>query len=189
MLIRLILTPVSAPKRSLTHNVRNLPSYLCPTTLIIPTILHSLVSPTISHSMPLMLRSHLAVDPVLSPGKHSFAKLFSRTLELFIKLPLETVLRRGQMSVLSSVSYRQEVGDFQTMVKIGPYKGVLGTMWSITREEGTSQVPVTKNGKSVQRRGQGVEGLWRGWRVGMWGLLGVWGANAIGPSGNGGGEF
>ena len=188
-MIRLILTPVSAPKRSLTHNVRNLPSYLCPTTLVIPTILYSLVTPAISHSTPLLLRSHLAIDPILNPNKHSIAKLFSRTLELFIKLPLETVLRRGQMSVLSSAPYRQEVGNFQTMVRTGPYKGVVGTMWSIAREEGISQEPVAKKGKPVERRGQGIEGLWRGWRVGMWGLLGVWSANALGPSGNGGGEF
>jgi fusion and transport protein UGO1 len=43
--------------------------------------------------------------------------------------------------------------------------------------------------KKANKKGQGLEGLWRGWRVGMWGLVGVWGASAIGGSGNAGGEF
>ena len=30
-------------------------------------------------------------------------------------------------------------------------------------------------------------GLWRGWRVGFWGLVGVWGAAACGGGGGGGG--
>jgi len=45
-------------------------------------------------------------------------------------------------------------------------------------------------GKDSQRRkGQGVEGLFRGWRVGMWGLVGVWGAATLGGVGGKGGEF
>lgn len=79
------------------------------------------------------------------------------------------------------------------MVEIGPYRGVLGTMWSIVREEGTSSQEVSvgskKKGKKIERKGQGIEGLWRGWRVGMWGLVGVWGARAMGGGGSSGGEF
>jgi mitochondrial fusion and transport protein UGO1 len=59
-------------------------------------------------------------------------------------------------------------------------------MWSIVKEEGTS---VTRKEKAVAlvgrhprraRKGQGIEGLYRGWRVGMWGLVGVWGASFVG---------
>jgi fusion and transport protein UGO1 len=85
----------------------------------------------------------------------------------------------------------------QTMVEVGPYRGVLGTMWSIVREEGTSSQEMAvgagagkmmKRGKKPDRKGQGIEGLWRGWRVGMWGLIGVWSAKAMSSS-NTGGEF
>lgn len=31
-----------------------------------------------------------------------------------------------------------------------------------------------------RRKGQGVEGLYRGWRVGMWGLVGIWGTGFLG---------
>lgn len=42
--------------------------------------------------------------------------------------------------------------------------------------------------KERRKQGQGMQGLWRGWRVGMWGLVGMWGANAFG-GGNGVSEF
>jgi fusion and transport protein UGO1 len=31
--------------------------------------------------------------------------------------------------------------------------------------------------------------LWRGWRVGMWGLVGMWTAKSLGGNGSSGGEF
>lgn len=30
-----------------------------------------------------------------------------------------------------------------------------------------------------KRKGQGVEGLYRGWRVGLWGLVGIWGTSFV----------
>ncbi|CAG8980078.1 hypothetical protein HYALB_00013480 [Hymenoscyphus albidus] len=189
---KLVVTPVSTPKRSLSHNLRNLPSYICPATLMIPTVLHSLVTPTINHSTPLLLRSHLGIDPVLTPATYSMANFLSKTVELFLKLPLETVLRRGQISVLASPLHITEDGKaLETVVEPGPYTGVFGTMWSIVYEEGGSEpepevvpaIRVTRKNKKAPRKGQGFEGLWRGWRVGMWGLVGMWGARAMGGSG------
>lgn len=102
------------------------------------------------------------------------------------------------MAVLASPEYTtEESTEPEPMVPIGPYKGVLGTLWSITREEGTSvketdPVPggakVLKKNKKAARKGQGVQGLWRGWRVGVWGLVGVWSARAMSGGGSGG-EF
>lgn len=67
-------------------------------------------------------------------------------------------------------------------------------MYNIISEEGTRapKAVATAAGASVTvrgrtKKGQGVGGLWRGWRVGMWGLVGVWGASALG--GGVGGEF
>lgn len=91
--------------------------------------------------------------------------------------------------------------EMQTVVEVGPCKGLFGTMHSIIYEEG-ERGPVAemgKVGKGVQsvkggriaqrRKGQGWEGLWRGWRVGLWGLVGVWGAATLGGVGSKGGEF
>lgn len=85
----------------------------------------------------------------------------------------------------------------RTVVDVGPYKGVFGTMWTIANEEGV-RVQEAKTGMGLTpmkpkerkvRKGQGVAGLWRGWRVGMWGLVGVWGAGALGTGSGSGGEF
>ncbi|KAK4690934.1 hypothetical protein P7C71_g5962, partial [Lecanoromycetidae sp. Uapishka_2] len=118
-----------------------------------------------------------------------------------VKLPIETVLRRGQMDIARSTSKGKEM---QTVVEVGSYKGLFGTMHSIIYEEGergvptelvkgTSGAPAVKAGKlghdRKKRKGQGFEGLWRGWRVGMWGLVGVWGAATLGGAGAKGGEF
>ena len=82
--------------------------------------------------------------------------------------------------------------EFETIVPVGEYNGIIGTMWYIAREEGVREEVSSKKGKSkgkvTKRKGQGVEGLWRGWRVGMWGLVGVWGAGMMGGGANGG-EF
>jgi fusion and transport protein UGO1 len=175
-----------------------LPSYFCPTPLMLPTILHSLITPAISHSTPHLLRSQFGIDPVLTPTTYGVCKFLCQIGELFVKLPFETVLRRGQVAVLASPVHSTDANELQTTVDIGPYKGVVGTMWSIAREEGiygqeasiaTGGVKAIKRGKKAEKRGQGIEGLWRGWRVGMWGLVGVWGARAMGTNGSNGGEF
>lgn len=86
------------------------------------------------------------------------------------------------------------VGMGKTVVPVGPYKGVMGSIWYIVREEGI-RIPVSAQvaaglgagelRKQPPRKGQGIGGLWRGWRVGFWGLVGMWAAGAVGGSGDG----
>lgn len=117
-----------------------------------------------------------------------------------MKLPIETVLRRGQMSVVSSSKYIGNEKGLETIVDVGPYRGTLATMWLIAHEEGVSlgkengigkpgARAVKKSGRLGERKGQGIEGLWRGWRVGIWGLVGIWGAAVLGGAANSSGEF
>lgn len=194
------MTSTSAPKRGFLHNCRLLPSYFCPLSLVLPTILHSIVSPLMTQSTSLLLRYRLAIDPVLTPITFSVATFCTSTVELFLKLPIETVLRRGQMSAVSSSKYLGGGKRLETIVDVGQYRGTLGTMWLIAQEEGvslgkenvamkTGARGIKKFGRHGERRGQGIEGLWRGWRVGIWGLVGVWGAAALGGAANSGGEF
>lgn len=80
--------------------------------------------------------------------------------------------------------------ELRTVVDVGPYTGVFGTMWSVAKEEGVREPKVGLTPiKTKQVREQGIQGLWRGWRVGMWGLVGVWGASALGGGSATGGEF
>lgn len=172
------------------------------------------------------MRTKFKIDSEISPTTFSLAKFLSATAALFINLPLETVLRRGQVAVLSQPEYVRAVEDppqsspvgkggkktkegtapaaseLETIVPVGKYDGVFGTMYTIVNEEGSraaitaprpsaaaSRKVKSKPGvvESVYRRGQGVEGLWRGWKVSWWGLIGLWGAAVVG--GGGDGEF
>ena len=232
---RLIVTPISSAPRSIYPCLSLLPSISISSNLLPATLLHACVPTLVSSSTPLVLRSTLSIDPIVTPTAYSFSTFLASTAELFIRLPLETVLRRGQVAVLQdnenrrlAAEYRQEpqrasasnsyfsgyesqysepvlkkpVEDsslrrFHTIIDPGPYRGVLGTIWFVMREEGITTVgPTATKAASAQkmgfqrpvrtRKGQGVHGLWRGWRVGVWGLIGIWGAAAMG---GGGGEF
>lgn len=165
------------------------------------------------------------IDSEISPTAFSLAKFCSSTVALFVNLPLETVLRRGQVEVLSQPEYLRVVDEcsspvrksskrssddrtsittqeLEPIVPPGKFNGVFGTMHTIVYEEGSRALPAlpvsakpkgaAKKGKpkvaeTVYRRGQGVEGLWRGWKVSWWGLVGLWGAAVVG--GGGDGEF
>lgn len=76
----------------------------------------------------------------------------------FSRLPLETVLRRAQATIGTP---GQSGPPEKTLVPVGRYVGVVGTMWLIIKEE--------------QGEGGlgGVEGLFRGWRMGFWPEVGL----------------
>lgn len=186
-----------------------------------PTVLHSLIHPVVNLTTPLVLRTRFMIDHEVSPITFSIAKFCSSTVALFVKLPLETVLRRGQVAVLSSPEYLAAFNDdgsgspaakgkrlggkeLETIVPAGRFDGVFGTMRAIVSQEGSRAVTPTATGvgkgaaanrrmtkrgivETVSRRGQGLEGLWRGWKVSWWGLVGLWTAGVVG--GGGDGEF
>ena len=256
---RLIITPVGRQPRRALSLLRSLPSYVCSPVLVLPTVLHSLIHPLLTLSTPLVLRTRFQVDRDASPVAFSLAKFCSSSLALFVKLPLETVLRRGQAALVSSPEYVRalepvllpsttpgaaragakpgqaasalgmsasassstSLSPMEVIFPLGRYNGVLGTMTHILWEEGTSPVPSLASSSSsgvvddfyqvkaranskkkttatttttfgtkttaatAFRRGQGIEGLWRGWKVSWWGLVGLWTAAAVGGGGDG----
>ncbi|MCJ1259443.1 mitochondrial fusion and transport protein ugo1 [Lignoscripta atroalba] len=215
---KLILTPSTHPPRSLVPTLQSLPSWTLPLSIAPVTFLHSTLPTLISASTPLFLRSRLGIDPLLTPNMYTIATFVSQVFELGIRLPIETVLRRGQIAVINplsrpptpetstlSKSLAKRSSSVQTVVEIGPYRGLVGTIYHIVFEEGerggradvvrgTGGAPALKvgavgQGQQRRRKGQGLEGLWRGWRVGMWGLVGMWGATTLGGLGGKGGEF
>ncbi|KAL8743296.1 MAG: hypothetical protein Q9190_004338 [Brigantiaea leucoxantha] len=199
--IKLMLTPSTHPPRSVWSTLKSLSSWTMPVSIAPVTFLHSTLPTLTSASLPLFLRSKVGIDPLLTPNLYAIATFIGQGLELGLRLPIETVLRRGQLAHARSTVKGREM---QTVVEVGPYKGLLGTMYSIVYEEGegirrppsgneirtTAAGQPTRTGREpLKRRGQGFEGLWRGWRVGMWGLIGVWGATTLGGVGSKGGEF
>ncbi|KAI0835203.1 mitochondrial fusion and transport protein Ugo1 [Hypoxylon sp. FL0890] len=200
---RLIVTAIGRGSRRTLASLKALPSWFCPPSLLAPTILNSLIHPFLTLSTPLVLRTQFLIDREQSPMTFSVAKFCTSCASLFIKLPLETVLRRGQVAVLAEPAYLEaldESGTMETIVPPGPYNGVLGTMYTIVAEEGSRAVAATikapprgrkaktpKAADVIYKKGQGLDGLWRGWKVSWWGLVGLWTAGVAG--GGGEGEF
>lgn len=181
---RLIVAPTSHPPRGLIQNLRQLPSLLAPSKLWLPTALYHGIPQTFSAFSPLFLRRQFRMAPELTPSLWSLAAFTTSLTDLFLRLPLETLVRRAQVSTL-----RNAEPNLPTVVEPAPYTGVWATVYSIIYLEGET---TTKDSKSMIRirRGQGAAGLVRGWRIGFWGLVGVWGGGALGPGeSKGRGEF
>ncbi|KAJ9639986.1 hypothetical protein H2199_006219 [Coniosporium tulheliwenetii] len=91
--------PNNLPPRAILPSVRALPSYILP----LPPHPHA---PALDDPNPhLRLRAprpplHPRNRPLLTPSTYSLASFASSIVELFAKLPLETVLRRGQIQHL-----------------------------------------------------------------------------------------
>ena len=172
---RLIVTPISSAPRGLLQNLRGLPSLVAPSSLWLPTALFHTIPNLFSAASPLFLRRQFRITPEITPALWSLASFTATLTELFLRLPLETILRRAQVS-----SLKQSHPDTSLIIESAPYVGVWGTVYSILYVEGETTTK-RSNGMLRTRRGQGIAGLVRGWRVGFWGLVGVWGAGAIGP--------
>ncbi|KAL4788456.1 hypothetical protein BJX76DRAFT_116343 [Aspergillus varians] len=207
----LILTPVTHGPRSLLRSIRQLPTpnYTIPAHLVPITILHSSLPNLIITSTPLILKSYLSLDPVLQPSTWNLLSFVGSGIEQAIRFPLETVLRRAQVATFTSPSIRQscagplrpigadaaaQAAEVETIVPTPQtYRGVISTMWGIVYEEGAQPSPEAQRaqellGKPVphrKRQGQGIQGLYRGWRIGMWGVAGNLGLSLLanGPGG------
>ena len=190
---RLILTPSTDEPRTLLGTLKTLsPPYLIPTHLLPITFLTSTLPTLLSTTTPLFLRTYLHLDPNLNPTPWSIASFASSALDLSIRFPLETVLRRAQIATwtapnLQPPSSQSKRKAITTIVPVPQsYRGVLPTLYSIVREEGYSESAKDKTaalmGKAPRRKrkGQGIEGLYRGWRIGLWSLVGIWGTGFVG---------
>ncbi|KAE8367398.1 hypothetical protein BDV27DRAFT_72767 [Aspergillus caelatus] len=206
----LILTPVTHGPRSLIRAIRQIPTPNCtvPPHLVPITILHSSLPNFITTTTPLFLKSYLSLDPILNPSMWNLFTFMGSGLELAIRFPLETVLRRAQIATFTSPSLRQqstsglrsvkpseavtEAPEVETIVPTPrTYRGIVGTMWGIVYEEGVQPNPEAERAQALfnkpialrKRQGQGIHGLYRGWRIGMWGIAGIWGASFLGNAG------
>ncbi|KAL9080622.1 MAG: hypothetical protein Q9159_007565, partial [Coniocarpon cinnabarinum] len=97
---RLMLTPTTSTKRSILPCLRDLTSWACPTAILPTTLIHSTLPSLFSTLTPLGLRNVAGIDPVITPAAYSTYTFLASTAELFVRLPVETVLRRGQMQVV-----------------------------------------------------------------------------------------
>ncbi|KXL47923.1 hypothetical protein M433DRAFT_142183 [Acidomyces richmondensis BFW] len=143
--------------------IRRLPSWFPPLRLWISTVLPHVLPALFAAGVPILLRRRFGWSPERTPAIWSLVALGVGWGEVAVRLPFEVV---GRRAIMWGWGGRQE-GQEDWVVPVGTYEGIWGTL-----------------------RGVGWEGLWRGWRVGFWGVLGVWAAGVVGPAeGKGRGEF
>ncbi|KAH3666422.1 hypothetical protein WICMUC_005690 [Wickerhamomyces mucosus] len=167
---RLIVTKVDNTERSFRNSIKNLNFYTIPISLIIPTILNSLANKFLKKFTPYLLFIKFGIESYGSPTIYSTISLISSILELFIKLPIETLLRRAQVSYLlknssnSNNCLKIKDADNELIVKFAGYSGVFTTLYDIFYNDGENR---------------GLEAIFRGWRVGLLNILGSWGLEIL----------
>lgn len=146
--IKLILSPITSKPRGLWPTLNTLPTgYTCPTNLLLPTCLYSAMEPVFDNGTLIFLKRKLNLDLETDGTSASILSTFISVMRIFIEIPIETVLRRGQADAAK---------PDKTIVTTGKYSGFFGTLWMIVKEEQAAG-------------GKGTEGLFRGWRFEMWG--------------------
>lgn len=124
--VRAILLPSGHRAKPLEHGLR------IPGRLVIPTLIDR--------------ASSVGLTYLLSSIYEPFASL----VQLVVKLPVETVLRRAQAQYVTDGKAEKSI------VPLAAYTGLSTPWWIVTQERA------------------GVAGLYRGWKAGVWGALGVW---------------
>lgn len=165
---KLVVTSINHNERSIRNSIKNLRYFTCPISLIIPTILNSLANNVFKKLTPYLLFVKFGIDAYGSPIWYSTISLFSNIVELFVRLPVETLLRRAQVSFLLKRSENGNVmkieNEDQLIVGFGGYSGLFKTFYDIYHSSGENS---------------GFEGLFRGWRVGLLKILGSWGLSLL----------
>ncbi|KZZ95071.1 Mitochondrial carrier domain protein [Ascosphaera apis ARSEF 7405] len=106
----LMLTPAGHGPRSLIRAIKKLPSpyYMIPSHLITVTVFASTLPNLIANSAPILFRNYLSLDPYTNSSAWSLLTFMASGLELAVRYPLETVLRRAQIATYTSPALRQQ---------------------------------------------------------------------------------
>ncbi|KAK3844447.1 MAG: mitochondrial carrier domain-containing protein [Linnemannia gamsii] len=101
---------------------------------LVPTILYHTLTPLITNSIPLVIDRVFNISGSDSPLLYSVAELGLETLDLLIRLPLETVRKRLQIQIQAKIPGKR----YETVVETRkrPYAGVIDCVYKIIQEEG-----------------------------------------------------
>lgn len=157
---RMITTTFETKPRSVRTSLRNLDSFFIPSEVFLPTVLYSSATSILGKSTSFILQQVFGIDSSTSPTMYSLLTLLLRVLQVGVKLPLETLVRRSHLSYL-------KLSKFSLLVRPAEYDGIFGTVWNVL------------NGR------YGVETLYRGWRVSMLGVISEWGVENLDRSDRG----
>ncbi|KAG9323924.1 hypothetical protein KVV02_004341 [Mortierella alpina] len=112
----------------------------------VPTILYHTLTPLFTNSIPLIIDRVFGVSAMDSPMLYALAELGLDTLDLLIRLPLETVRKRLQIQIQAKIPGKRYETVVETRTR--PYAGVVDCVKKIIQEEGG----VGHKGRSSRRR-------------------------------------
>lgn len=174
--VRLMLTPLKPPQpletgrtvnvRSVRDSIRNYPPALLvqpPPTITLLTLLHQCATTIFRKSAPYLLFVRFNIDAYQLPYWYTSFNLAMLITELFIKLPVENLLRKEQVRFLLKPKTLQE----------DPHRVV-------TIDDPDENLIVNFNGHHTQGtlyEQLRLYGLFNGWRVGVLNVIGFWGYN------------
>ncbi|KAG0205139.1 hypothetical protein BGX28_003180 [Mortierella sp. GBA30] len=117
----------------------------------VPTILYHTLTPLFANSIPLIIDRVFGLSSADSPMLYSLAELGLDTLDLLIRLPLETVRKRLQIQIQAKIPGKR----FETVVETRkrPYAGVVDCVKKIVKEEGGAEQKGLDRRRRARRRG------------------------------------
>lgn len=196
---RLVTTTLATDPRSVRTSIGRLESWTCPLEVLFPTVLYASVTSLVRKSAGYVIHIVFGVDKIVSPVVHGLLTLAGTMLEVGVKLPLETMVRRAHMlylmgsktiGVTESTGGMTEAGEGSETPRDS--EATRSKKRSKRRDSGKLQVhpedlivkPVAYNGVfstvwSVVSGQEAVATLYRGWRVSVLGVLSEWGVEAL----------
>lgn len=98
---RLMTTTLKTGPRSLRTLLKQQDTWVCPSELMFPTVLFAGVTSAVRKSSGFFIQVVMGVDRVAMPTLYSLLTFCNSLIEIAVKLPLETIVRRGHMAYLT----------------------------------------------------------------------------------------
>lgn len=165
------MTPVDSTvtfTRSVRESIRNYPLPLLvspPPSIFSLTTLHQFSSSIFRKMIPYVLFIRFNIDSYNAPNIYTFVNLISLIMELFIKLPIENLLRKEQVKYLLSP---KDI-DHGRVVSVNHDELIVEV------DEREVEMTLVESVKKL--------GLFNGWRVGVLNVIAFWGYNIIKSNG------
>lgn len=171
--------PSQMSPRSVRDSIRNFPRAVLlrpPPTIALLTVLHQFSTTVFRKLAPYLLFVRYNIDSYLSPNLYTVVNLVLLLMELFIKLPVENMLRKEQVRFLLTPKSLAE--DPHRVVTIDdPSENLIVTFngWDTSQLFGDEKLSLWTRFR--------ILGLFNGWRVGVLNVIGFWGYNIFKTSG------
>ena len=184
--------PIMVNTRSVRESIRNYPFQTLiqpPLGISILTILHQFSIVIFRKTAPYVMFIKFNIDSYSSPTIYTMVNLMALIMELFIKLPLENLLRKEQVRFLLT----PKASDPKKVITIdNPNENLIVNFNGLAAieskledvQEGTSSEIVvrTRVPNTMFTRISNL-GLFNGWRVGVLNVIGFWGYNILKSNG------